>query len=181
MDPISAMMLVGGAIKLIGGVTTAFGNRGTSIRNEGDLLREQGERSAQLRGQLALQTDRAQTQARDATTDITRQQSILGGQLTAGAAASGVRSSSGSVQAMVGDVAGQADLQRDRIGEQLQFQMRGIDLDRVRGEYDIEKLGIAADRERSDRPLRFIGDLLGAGAGGVDSATQILRYQQGRQ
>ena len=164
---------IGGVLRVGGAILGAIGNNQQGRQDEADMRLEASHQRRILGMQTALATDQAQAAHTNTVTDINRYQRFAGGQITAGAAASGVRSSSGSVQAVMNDMTGQAQQARDRAQESLQFALRGIDINQQQGEYDVSKLVRGADREAAARPLRTWGDMLGIGATAIDAYAQF--------
>ncbi len=165
-------MLVGGAalaaglLSLVGvagvaGGVTAAGNWFASRAEEDELRRRAGESSHILGIDTQLQREQLAAQHGDTMEDVRRAQSQASGQIRAGAAASGVSASSGSVEAVHQDMVGQADQARERATRDLDFAMRGVDIQQMRGEYDIDAMRRQADEVARQRPWQLGADIVG--------------------
>lgn len=161
---LAATLAIAGLImEVVGNGVAAFGNRNASIEAEADLRANAAEQQRLLGMQTSLGRERL-TESRDNTlTDIGIGTANAQSSLQAGAAASGVRGSSGSVGAVSSNINAMSDMARDRTQTEFSLGMKSVDLQAAQGQYTIDNMTSAADAEAANRGWAFAGDLLGAG------------------
>lgn len=160
MDPMTAMFIIGQATEQAGNVFTGISNFFGSRRREQEMRTQIREQSDLLQDQVGLARDRLR-----GDNNLQRTQQM--GQLAAGSAASGVRGSSGSVQAVGGEI-------RRESARQLDLGMRSIDIDLQRGINQLNQARRAADEEKKNRRWQLAADLLGFGTTGAQGAGQFM-------
>lgn len=170
---------IGSGFNFWGNVATTIGNFMGSRRAEADMRGDAAFARSQAQAGYQLAADQAQAGYSNAMTDIGLGASRARGSILAGGAASGVRGSSGSTQAIIGSVNQAADRARDRAGEQLDFAMRSAEMTRDQAFYNADELVEAADEERRNRGFRLFGDITNTITSTVQAAGQLMMMAGG--